>query len=371
MRIAVDVTALYSARTGVGVFTAEVLARLARQADLDVTAYAVTWRGRGRLRSTVPAGIGTARGPMAARPLRRAWGRADHPPIEWWTGPVDVVHGPNFVVPPARRAARLVTVHDLTPLRFPELGTADTARYPALLRRAIATGAHVHTVSRFVAGEVVEHLGADPERVHTVLNGVSADAVTGGDAARGRALAGAPRYVLFLGTVEPRKDLPVLVRAFDAVARAVPDVRLVVAGPPGWGAGAFDAALAAARHRDRVVCPGWVDERTRSDLLAGASVFAYPSRYEGFGLPPLEAMAAGVPVVTTAAGALPEVVGDAAVLVSPGDADALAGALAQVLDDGAFAAEMAARGARHWPRYGWDRCTAGLVELYRHLHSRR
>lgn len=383
-----DVTALLSARTGIGVFTAELLGRLARVDDLDLRAYAVTWRGRDRLRSVVPPGVGLARAPMAARPLRGAWARAERPPIEWWTGPVDLVHGPNFVVPPARRAARLVTVHDLTPLRFPELSTADTLQYPALLRRAIAAGAHVHTVSRFVAGEVIEFFGADPGRVHTVPNGVSA--VAGGDPARGRARAGAERYVLFLGTVEPRKDLPVLVRAFDAVIDAVSgprgdprggprgdaggdpgnghdDLRLVIAGPDGWGVEALVAAVRSARHGDRVVRAGWVDDGARADLLAGASVFAYPSRYEGFGLPPLEAMAAGVPVVTTATGALPETVGDAAVLVAPGDADALAEALVRVLDDESFAATMVARGRAHWPRFSWDRCAADLADLYRHL----
>lgn len=384
MRIAIDVTALYSARTGVGVFTAELLDRLAGRPELDLTAYAVTWRGRGRLREMVPTGVRVARAPMAARPLRRAWARAESPPIEWWTGPVDVVHGPNFVVPPARRAARLVTVHDLTPVRFPELSTADTLHYPGLLRRAVARGAHVHAVSRFVAEEVVDCLGADPDRVHTVLNGVSAPAAAAGDADRGRALAGTDRYILFLGTVEPRKDLPLLVRAFDTVVasqrahrgglRRGPgtgpeELRLVVAGPDGWGVEAFRAAVGAARHGARVVRAGWVDDVARADLLAGASVFAYPSRYEGFGLPPLEAMAAGVPVVTTAAGALPETVGDAAVLVAPGDADALADALVRVLDDEDFSAMMVARGRAHWPRFSWDRCAAGVADLYRDLHS--
>ena len=108
---------------------------------------------------------------------------------------------------------------------------------------------------------------------------------------------------------------------------AITTPRLVVAGPDGWGAEAFDAAVARARHRSRIIRLGWVDDQARADLLAGAIVFAYPSKYEGFGLPPLEAMAAGTPVVATTAGALPEVVGDAARLVPPGDADALAGAL--------------------------------------------
>ena len=173
MRIAVDATSLHGARTGVGVVTQEILSALGRRHELDVTAYAVTWRGRGRLADLVPSGIRAAGRPMAARPLRFCWTRADLPPIEWFVGPLDVVHGPNFVVPPTRRAARVVTVHDMTPWRFPELATRDTRAYPALVARAVRGGAWVHTVSEWVADEVrTEHPDA-AARVVTVPNGVT------------------------------------------------------------------------------------------------------------------------------------------------------------------------------------------------------
>ena len=150
---------------------------------------------------------------MPARPLRAAWRLADHPVTELWTGAVDVVWGPNFVVPPARRAAEVVTVHDLTPLHFPELCHRDTLAYPALVRRAVARGALVQTDSEAVAAEVRDWLGVAPERVVAVPLGVDPPAT--GDPAAGRRRAGAARYVLALGTVEPRKDLPTLVAAFD------------------------------------------------------------------------------------------------------------------------------------------------------------
>jgi glycosyltransferase involved in cell wall biosynthesis len=223
----------------------------------------------------------------------------------------------------------------------------------------------VHAVSAFVAGEVIEHFGADPERVHVVHNGI-AD-VKGGSADAGRRLSGGSRYVLGLGTVEPRKDLPTLVRAFDAVAADDPDVRLVLAGPDGWGAEALTAAVDTAHHRSRIVRLGWVDDQVRADLLAGATTFAYPSVYEGFGLPPLEAMAAGTPVVASRAGALPEVVGDAAVLVDPGDVDGLASALSAVLADGSQRHALVAAGRRQVARYSWDRATDELAGLYRTL----
>ena len=342
-------------------FVAGALDALARQTDLDLAAYALTWRGRRGLAAVVPSGVAPATRPMAARLLRELWRRTDHPRIQRWTGPVDVVHGTNFVAPPAGAAASVVTVHDLTPVRFPELATRDTRQYPGLLRRALRRGALVHTPSAAVAAEVVDLLGADPERVVAVHHGIPP--VRGGDPAEGRRLAGAERYILALGTVEPRKDLPSLVRAFDAVAPRLPDVRLVVAGPDGWGTNDYDAAVASMAHPDRVVRMGWVEDPQRASLLAGAWVYAYPSLYEGFGFPPLEAMAVDVPVVATTAGALPEVLGDAARLVPPGDVDALAEALLATEGEAERAA-LVERGRQRVARFSWDACAAGLAELY-------
>jgi glycosyltransferase involved in cell wall biosynthesis len=363
LRVAVDVTPLLGAQTGVAAFTSGAVHALAARDDVTVSAYALTWRGRGNTALVVPPGIPVASKPMAARPLRALWRGLDVPPIEWWTGPVDVAHGTNFVVPPARRAAEVATVHDLTPMRFPELATADTRQYPGLLRRALRRGAFIHTPSAFVAAEVVELLSVPAERVRAVHHGVPP--VVGGNPSVGRALAGSERYVLALGTIEPRKDLPTLVAAFDALAAGHADVRLVVAGPEGWGVAAFDAAVAAAHHRDRVTRLGWVGGPERAGLLAGATTFAYPSVYEGFGFPPLEAMAAGVPVVATTAGALPEVLGDAAVLVPPRDVDALATALDLLMQDDDARAAAVERGRARLTAYSWDRCADGLVSLYR------
>jgi glycosyltransferase involved in cell wall biosynthesis len=370
LRVAIDATALLEPHlTGVGRVTAELLTRLGTRDDVAVRAYALSWRGRRLLADRVPPGVTATGRPVAARPLRRIWLRADRPVIEWWTGSVDVVHGPNYVVPPARHAAEVMTVHDLTCLHYPELCTDDILQFPHLIERAIRRGAWIHTPSATMADEVRNAFAVEPERVVPIDNGPTD--VRGGDPAEGRRLARGDHYVLSLGTIEPRKDMPLLVRAFDAVAAGDPEVRLVVAGADGWGVEAFAAEVARARHRDRIVRLGWVSDEERSSLLRGASVFAYPSVYEGFGLPPLEAMAVDTPVVATRAGALPDVLGDAAALVPPGDADSLAEALSLALHDDTTRAGLIGRGRRNLGRFSWDRTTTDLVALYRRAVAAR
>lgn len=384
LRVALDATPLLGTPTGVAAFCAGALGGLAARDGIDVRAFAVSWRRRQGITALLPDSVTAVTRAMPARPLHLAWRWLGGPAIERFTGPLDVVHGTNFVVPPARRAARVVTVHDLTAVRFPELCQPVSLGFPAQVRRAVAGGAFVHTPSAFVAAEVVELLGVDPARVRPVHHGITpapAAATDGpapdGPAPDGPLPAGPPpagpavvlppgtrRYVLALGTVEPRKDLPTLVRAFAAVAGRHPDVALVLAGPDGWGSAALAQAVAASPVAARICRLGFVAPGRRDQLLAGAAAFAYPSVYEGFGFPPLEAMVAGVPVVASTAGALLEVLGDAARLVPAGDEEMLAGALDQVLGDQALAGDLVARGRRRAGEFGWERCAEGLVELY-------
>jgi glycosyltransferase involved in cell wall biosynthesis len=358
--VAVDATPLLGVRTGVAESVAGFISAVATDPDVTVIAFGLSATAGRALPARLPGPVRPGRRiPIPAQALLRMWKRLDHPAVEWWTGPVDVVHGTNFVVPPSRKAARLVTVHDLTPLRFPELSSPTSLRYPDLIRRALDRGASVHTVSRAMADDVMEYFGVGDDRVHVIHNGLTPLRLPPGLESSG------PPYILAIGTVEPRKGLPDLVAAFDLVAESLPDVELKIAGPVGWGEEELTAAVRAAHHPARIHRVGWVEDR--SALIAGARLLAYPSLYEGFGLPPLEAMSLGVPVVTTTAGAIPEVVGDAAQLVPPRDVRALAEALVLVSRDVPTRDRLIAAGQRRAGEFSWEQAGKDLAQLYRTL----
>ena len=361
MRLALDGTPLLGPRSGVGEVVSGIAAELARRPG----------RRGGRVRTHAARPEGPRRRGAARRARRepdlpgaaRATVVVAHgvPRVERWTGPIDVVHATNYVGPPTK-AGEVVSVYDLGFVRYPEFVAADSLDYPELLRRAVRRGAWIHTTSDFVRDEVIETFSVPPERVVRIYPGIPPSrAATRPAAGRSR---GAIGYVLAVGTIEPRKNLPVLVRAFDALAADDPELVLVVAGTRGWGGDAFDASVAAAHHGDRVQTPGYVSADDRRDLLVGAAVLAFPSHYEGFGFPPLEAMAAGVPVVTTYAGAVPEVVGDAAVVVAVDDADALAAALATALTDEGVRRVLVERGRGADRAFSWTDTVDQLLDLY-------
>ena len=357
MKIAYDAAPLLNARTGVGHYTAALLDQLVAAPGVAVSLFAV---GRQRPAGAVPVPI--RRIEIPARAVVLGWEALRWPPGEALVGKADVVHGTNFWVPPLRRPNGAVTVHDLTYLLYPEFCTPQVRRYRWILPRVLRRCGLVFTPSELVAQQVVAELGFPRDRI-----------VVTPEAPRDPHLGGAPPgpspvegdYVLFAGTREPRKNLDRLVRAFAQLGDL--DLRLVVAGPAGWGPDDPAERAAQLGISRSVVLAGFVSDAQLAALMHGCRVFAFPSLYEGFGLPPLDAMAAGVPVVAGRAGSLPEVLGDAPLWCDPTDVDSIAGALRRAVTDEAARAEAIRAGRRQAARYSWAETARLTLEGYRKI----
>ena len=286
-----------------------------------------------------------------------------------------MIHATNYLVPPSRLPT-LVSVYDCSFVRYPELCTPEVRALVPIVRRAIARGATVHTGSEFVASEIEDVFGpglGSSGRLVVIPLGVPE---LGEEASMPPALAaaiGCRPFVLAISTIEPRKNLPHLVRSFAPLAAEHPDLRLVIAGRDGPDRSAVDAAIAQLPNgaRPRVVLAGHVSDAGRRALLDAAAVLAYPSIYEGFGFPLLEAMSAGVPVVAARAGSIPEVAGDAALLVAPTDVDALSAAINRVLTDDATRTGLVTRGRDRLAAFSWSKTASALAACYRQLAERR
>jgi len=367
--VAVDVTPLLGARAGIGVAVAETIAALRALDDgPELVPYALSLRAR-LARADAP--VGTRFVPLPARFLLKSWAHRDQPRLDRWLRPARVVHATNYLAPPSEHPT-LVSVYDCSFVRYPELCTPEVRAFEPIVRRAIAHGATVHTGSRFVAEEIEQIFGNDVTaagRLVVVPFGVP----TLGEASPlpsevSRRLDGS-RFVLAIGTIEPRKNLPHLVSAFGDLAARHADLRLVIAGNDGPARPALDRAIARldANAQARVDVLGPVTDGERRALLDRASVLAYPSIYEGFGFPILEAMTARVPVVAARSGSIPEVAGDAALLVEPTDEKSLSAQLERVLTDDALRAELIARGHARARTFSWRDTAEGLLDVYRAL----
>jgi glycosyltransferase involved in cell wall biosynthesis len=380
LRLSVDVTAVPDRPVGAGQYTLHLAGALGARSDLDLVL--VSRRSDGtRWRACAP-GAAVVAGAPGPRPLRLAWEQVRLPGL-LARQRISVHHGPHYTMPERSSVPAVVTIHDLSFFEDPQWHERSKA---VLFRRAISVAsrraAAVVCPSRVTAGELhrwcrvdaevfVAPHGVDTRRFRTVEPYEGADA---GSLARiDQRLVGGRPFLLFVGTLEPRKDVPTLVGAFADIAQRHPDALLVLAGGAGWGASQVDRAVETSGVAARIVRTGYVADEAVPALLRSATAVVYPALYEGFGLPALEALACGAPLVTTAGTAMEEVAGDAAALVVPGDRAGLADAIEAELADGpgnGSANGRRRRGLEIVSRHSWEQSADRHVVAFRYAAGR-
>lgn len=368
MRIGIDARLIYYRQAGIGQYTQSLIGGLARENPPTDGDEFVVLQHRKDARDLTP-------GPRFRR--QSTWTPCHHRleqltlPLEIWPLKLDLLHSPDYIPPFRRNCRSVITVHDLAFLHYPELLTTDSTCYYSQIDRAVRDAEGIIAVSHSTKRDLMNLLGVPAHRVVVVHEAANPafrpiDDTNGLSAIRAR--YGLPeRFILFLGTIEPRKNLPILIQAYRLLRTiegpGVPP--LVVAGAKGW---LFDSVFALVEQlglTSEVLFTGgvpWADVPAFYNL---AEVFVFPSLYEGFGLPPLEAMACGTPVIAADVSSIPEVVGDAGLLIDPNDAEGLAEALGRVLNDPALCQDLRRRGLERAREFSWDRAARETLTVYR------
>ncbi|MCX6355578.1 MAG: glycosyltransferase family 1 protein [Candidatus Aureabacteria bacterium] len=370
MKIAIDIQPALLTRAGIGQYTyylAKYLPVASPSDSFTGLAFGGAEEEIGELR-TPNFRIRHFRG-ISRRGMNLLWKTMHWPPADLFTGAVDVFHFPSFVARPLRSGKTVVTIHDLAFKRMPECSEPKNAAFLTRhLPRTLEQAALVIADSEFTAKELVEFYAYPRKRVRVIPLGVEESfhpRAKLSDRLRGIL---PERYMLFVGTIEPRKNIGTLLEVYALLRKTRRNVpALVIAGHDGWrGEGGRIARLIERLSlHDSVIRLNYVAAADLPGLYAAAHLFVFPALYEGFGLPPLEAMASGVPVVCSNAGSLPEVAGDAAALIPPRDPEKLAQAIAILLDDTGARSSMIAKGLARAKKFTWSETARGTIGAYR------
>ena len=375
--IGIDVTSAITQGGGIGRYTRELShALIARKSPYTFRFFSAKPPSERPVAEPVPMADHTSYhpAPLNERWLYRLWYRLRLPlPVQWITGPLDLFHSPDFVLPPVSGSIpTLLTVHDLSFAHYPELFPVPLVQYlNRVVPWSIGRASHILADSQATKQDLMALWHVPDEKISVLYCGVHDrfKPVTDGKlltAVRQKYALGDAPYILNVGTLQPRKNYQMLIRAFRPVADQHPH-NLIFAGGKGW---LYDEMMAEVERQGlngRVHFIGFVDDNDLPALYSAASLLTFPSLYEGFGLPLLEAMACGVPVVSSNASSLPEVVGDGGLLLSPNEVTAWSENISELLADPVRRAQMVAAGFRQARQFTWHQASRQLLTLYQNL----
>lgn len=369
MRVGIDARSIIGQRGGVGVVTYHVLDALLRLNEpLEIVAY------------VPPGGLSQVRGEGWPSTSRLQWVEAGRWQMrgQGKRDALDLFHGTNFKMPTTGIHGGVVTIHDLWLDRHPEYSTKWLGQRPSTWRtcRTARRARKVLTVSQHAAAEIGSLYGIPRGQVRVVYNGVAPEFFSTADpaaihAVRSRLGLGEHPYILFVGGADPRKNHRTLVRAYARHRLDLEKYLLVLVGDAVHRFGNYAETVQAEQLSDRVRCPGRVTSDDLRLLYAGAALFVFPSLYEGFGMPVLEAMASGTPVVTSKTTSLPEVAGDAALLIDPENVDEIGTALVRLLGDTSLQESLRAKGLLRAKQFTWERTARETFAVYREVCEER
>lgn len=367
MRIGIDYTAAISQKAGIGRYTREIIKHLAEIDKINSYVLLTPPQASGL---DFPPNFQGKKLPLPERWMTILWHRLRFPLwVEVFTGPLDVFHSPDFVLPPVKAARTILTVHDLSFLRLPHCSEPHLRAYLSKAVPRSARRAHLILAdSENTRQDVIELLDIPPGRVEVLYAGVDERFRPIGETAEVRTRYRLPeRFILSVGTLEPRKNYERLIEAFALLKGRVPsasDVKLVIVGQKGWLYEGIFAAVERLNLQGEIIFSGYVADEDLPALYSAAELFVYPSLYEGFGLPPLEAMACGTPVVASSAPCLPEVLGDAALFAPPDEVEAMASAMERALLDEGLRHQLREKGFSRAKAFSWEKSARKLLEVY-------
>ena len=370
MKIAIDATGAVGKRTGVGIYIYNLVEQLSKlDKDNDYLLYLNYFRP-GKT-NPFKNNLRAATNRIPAR-VQRFLQNNCRLPIEIFTGKIDLFHGPNYFIPPSK-AKRIVTIHDLTFLRYPGTMVAgDAAYYGKYVPKSIEQADHVITISNSTKNGLVEKLGVPEEKITVTHLAAGKEFKPIED----RALIDKvlekynlePEFMLTVCTLEPRKNLITLIKTLDILKkRGKLNQKLVVVGGSGWKNEALFSEINRLNLQEDIILPGYINQADLPYLYNACSVFLFPSFYEGFGIPPLEALSCSAPSICSNTSSIPEVVGDAAILIEPKNAELWAEKIANLLDNPSLQKELKQKGPLQAGKFSWEKTAKETLEVYKKL----